>query len=226
MEEKYSEDVVRLLASWVDCTAGLDNAFNGEDPNEEARPLAAKQLRYYYANLAIANLLRANGHQDLAHPFIELAEVFYDTAHGIGHPLFTIEQRRKRGGQPDTSAVWRLRARICVAMKYLMAGGMTEDDAIQAASKYRTEFGRLLRPDSSGLPGSLSAWLKEFASDKAQQVALAIYKDGVDDIPKYQLGHTGVEAQREGTKRLKDAARLAADLPSKPKSKPNRHSDS
>jgi hypothetical protein len=222
MDEKYSEDVVRLLDTWVDCLAGLDKAFNADDPNEKARPLAAKQLRYVYASLAVVRLLHANGHRDLAHPFMELAEAFHDTADGIDHPLFAVEGGRKPGAQPDTSAVWRIRAIICVAMKYLMAGGKTDVEAIEAALQYCQEFERLLRPDSSGLRSSLGAWLKSFASDKAQQVALAVYKAGVADIPKYQLSHTGNETQQHGEKRLREAAELAAGLPSKP----NRHSDS
>jgi hypothetical protein len=107
-------------------------------------------------------------------------------------------------------------------MKYLMAGGKTEDEALKSALKYKAEYGRLTRPDSSGLRGSLSTWLKSFASDKAPSVALAVYKAGVADIPKYQLSHTGAETQQHGEKRLRDAATLAEDLPPKP----NRHSDS
>ena len=220
MDEKYPEDVVRLLDSWVDCIAGIDNAFNCHDPNEQARPLAARQLRYLHASLAVARLLQANGHKKLAHSFVELAEAFSDVAEGINHPLFALEQRRKPGAQPDTSDVWRIRANICVAMNYLMAGGKTEDEAIKAALKYKKEYERLTRADSSGVQTNLGTWLKSFASDKAPQVALAVFKAGVADIPQYQLSHTGKETQEHGEKRLRDAAALAADLPLKP----NRHS--
>jgi hypothetical protein len=222
MDEKYPEDIVRLLDTWVDCVAGLDKAFNADDPNEKARPLAGKQLRYFYASLAVARLLQANGHKELAHRFVELAEAFHDKAEGIDHPLFALEQGRRPGAQPDTSAVWRIRANICVAMKYLMAGGKTEVEAIKAALQYGKAFERLTRADSTGLLISLGTWLKSFASDKAPQVALTVYKDGVADITNYQLSHTGKETQEKGEKLLRGAAALAADLPSKP----NRHSDS
>ena len=220
MDEKYPQDIVRLLDTWVDCVAGLDKAFNADDPNEKVRPLAGKQLRYFYASLAVARLLQANGHKELAHRFVELAEAFHDKAEGIDHPLFALEQGRRPGAQPDTSDVWRIRANICVAMKYLMAGGKTEDEAIKAALKYRKEYERLTRVDSSGVRASLGTWLKSFASDKAPRVALAVFKAGVADIPQYQLSHTGKETQEHGEKRLRDAAALAADLPLKP----NRHS--
>jgi len=222
MDEKYSEDVVRLLDTWVDGVAGLDKAFNSDDPNEKARPLAAKQLRYFYASLAIVRLLHANGHKNLAHPFMELAEAFHDTAEGIDHPLFAVERGRKPGAQPDTSAVWRIRANICVAMKYLVAGGKTEKEAIEAALRYSKVFERLIRPDSAGLQSSLGSWLKSFANDKAPQVALTVYKDGVADISRYQLSHTGKETQECGEKQLAAAAALAGGFPRKP----NRHSDS
>jgi hypothetical protein len=196
----------------------IQQIFKNGEQDAQTRPVTAKQKQYMFANLAVAKLLHTIGKFDAVDPFFKLAEALQDLVEGKPHPLFKVEKAdkhaaTKRGRQFDTSEIWRVRAKLCVTIQYLFAGGMNQEEAVNlVVRKYRIQFQNLLRPGSD-LETSIPNWLKTFATDATtNEDALWTYKKGMLQIEEDKALVGGVMLQRYGANMIENTALLAAQV--------------
>jgi hypothetical protein len=203
---------LKFFVVWQAFADDLKEIFKNGDQDAQAQPVAERLDRYSRAILTLAKLLYAIGQRDLATHFHDLGESLHDRAEGRDPPLFKVE--KKRGRQPDTSEIWRLRTDLCVGIQYLIASGMERDKAITlVVRKYRTPLQKLLRPGSrsgSDLKRSIRAWLKEFEADTVSNVAQDIYKDGMQDLEQRKASVDATVPQQLGLKLIEKTAMRAA----------------
>jgi hypothetical protein len=182
------------------------------EQNAQTRPIAAKQKQYMLANLAAAKLLHSIGRPSLAEPFLLLAEALQDQ--------IDKGEATKRGRPFDTTETWRLRAYLCVGIRYLIASDMTQknsdvkqDDAITSVIReYRTQFQKLLRTRAA-LESSIRTWLKDFATDAiTNEVALWAYKEGMRQLEQeIKTPTNGTTTLRQQGKNLIKATAVLAN---------------
>ena len=194
----------------------LTRAFNEPDtePDAAARPLATEQGRYAIAILAVAALLKNLGQDESADKLHLLSEALQDLADGIRHPFFKIERPAKKGGRSkDTSAVWRIKASVCIGLEFLIASGMTPKDAIVEAMKdRRKKLAKLLRPGTAALKTSLESWRVSFADGSVtNERALDSYKLGISPLKLAQHDCPG-KLQQAGKDIIAKAAERASRL--------------
>jgi hypothetical protein len=184
---------------------------NDGEQDAQTRPIAAKQKQYMLANLAAAKLLHSIGRPSLAEPFLLLAEALQDQ---IDKGAAT-----KRGRPFDTTETWRLRAYLCVGIRYLIAGDTTQknsdekqDDATKCVvRKHGTQFQKLLRT-RAGLESSIRTWLKDFAMDAiTNEVALWAYKEGMRQLEQEIKTPTNGTTLKQQGKNLIQATAVLAD---------------
>jgi hypothetical protein len=193
----------------------LDRAFRDAPVEEAARPLATEQTRYVLANIALAKFLRKVGERDKADKFYQFAEALQDRVDGIRHPMFEIERPKGRVGRDrDTSAVWRVRASLCIGLEFMIAGGMDPEAAIALIVKqHHRKLAKLTRPGAD-LKRSIQTWRKSFANDAvSNNTALSIYKDGVKNLNFALSKHSGDDVRTAGERLVMLAAERSARLP-------------
>lgn len=183
-----------------------------------ARPVATRQTQYVLASMAVAALLRDVGERKLAANFHKLAEALQDVVDGIDHPLFRVEKvdrdaAGKRGRQYDTSETWRVRASLCVGIQFLMAGGLSQGNAVSfVIRQHRSQLVNLMRPGSD-LKGSLPTWIKSFATDAvSNDVALSSYKLGMKDLAALLDCRAPADIRKAGERLVASAAASAASI--------------
>lgn len=200
----YDETFFRAWETFADSIALL---FKAAESDETDRPIATAQTRYVLANMALADLFKRIGQVELADRFHLLAEALNDLVEGIPHSLFSIEQPAKAGRRPDTSSVWRVRANLVVGMEYLLASGLSVDDATKhVAKKHRSQLKKLQRPGAD-LQKSLATRIKSFAADEvSNDVALGAYKHGMKLLEDNKLSHPPLAIRRVGEKLVETAA--------------------
>jgi hypothetical protein len=201
-----------FFIAWESFLTEVTRAFEAEDTEGEDRPLSLQQIRYVHANMAIAKLLRDLGDRETASKFHLLAEAIHDLAEGNTHPLLKVE-KTKGGRQADISAVWRLRASVCISLKFMIAGGVTDQIAIESAAKrHRDKLSKLQRPGTD-LVSNLGGWLKKFsADDVSNEMALSAYREGMQLLTLYRAERTGDQIKKAGDDMLAKAADEAAAL--------------
>lgn len=203
-----------FFAAWEKFADEIVLVFQAASADLELRPIATAQSRYVLANMALAQLMKSIGQRDIADRFHFLAEALQDLVEGTPHPLFKIEATEsRRGRNPDVSAVWRIRANICIGIVFLMAGGMTEDNAIQHVAKtYKEALTKLLRPGAD-LKSSIKTWLKSFANDEIRNdVALSVYKTGMEQLEVFKSETTPNRILNVGVHLIEGAAEDAAEF--------------
>lgn len=202
-----------FFVAWEKLADQIKFSFQAAESEAESRPLATQQVRYVLANISIAYFLDEIGQGDLAAHFHFLAEAMNDLVDGIPHPLFKVEAPSKRGRQPDTSAIWRIRSTVCIGIEFLIAGGMSDDGAIQfVAKKHKKELASLLRPNAD-LKSSIKTWLKSFANDDVRnEVALSSYKQEAAHLETLRLKYTGDQIRGVGEHLVAKAAERASSL--------------
>jgi hypothetical protein len=213
-------DPKSALETFADEVQQIFNNGEQEKGEQDAKtgPIAAKQKQYMFANLAVSKLLYTIGKLDAADPFFKLAEALQDLVEGNPHPLFKVEKAdkdaaAKRGRQFDTTETWRVRAKLCVGIQYLIAGSVNQEEAVNlVVRKYGIQFQNLLRPGSD-LETSIPNWLKTFATDATtNEDALWTYKKGMLQIDEDKALVGGAMLQRYGAKMIEDTALLAAQV--------------
>jgi len=185
MVDPNDPELLAALKAFADEVQGI---FNNDELDAEG-PIAAKQKQYRYASLAVAKLLRTIGKRDAAEPFLSLADAWRDVAEEKIQPrLFKVEKvdkhaPAKRGRKTDPTEIWCIRACLCVGIRYLIASGVKEDEAVNfVVRNYRTQFQNLLRPKSD-LAKSIKSWLEQFATyADINEDALSIYKEGMRQL--------------------------------------------
>jgi hypothetical protein len=211
---------LKFFVVWQAFADDLKKIFKNGERDARTLPIAERQEQYMRAILGLAKLLFAIEQRDLGHHFQFLAEALYDLTEGISHPLFKVP--KKRGAPPDTSQIWRLRAYLCIGIQYLIASVMEQEKEKEKAinfvvRKYKTQFQRLVRPGSrpkTSLKSSIRAWLREFATDATNNVALEIYKDAMRDLEEMIKASIDVNRLREaGLKWIEQTAIQAAQVP-------------
>jgi hypothetical protein len=186
------------LGALVKLIAELELAFHGHDPQEAKRPIAARQLRYLHAMRAIGDMLKSVGYADLQYPFYELAEAFHDHTEGRYHPLLGMDDTVKlsRGAGFDRHELWRLRARLCAGILWLMEASKKrgvkdyEKDAIREAMRgHKPQLLKLARFGTESLEGAIGGWLKRFGAPTSKDNAFA--------VTLFRAEKKDVEAERE-----------------------------
>ncbi|CAN5194584.1 hypothetical protein BH10PSE11_BH10PSE11_08470 [soil metagenome] len=169
-----------FFVAWETFAESISNVFQAGAEDAILRPRATMQTRYVLASMAVAQLLKSIGQNKTAGHFHLLAEAMQDLVDGIDHPLFKIEGPGKPGRPPDSSSMWRERASVCIALEFLVAGGMDTEKAIEFVwKKHRVGLAKLQRTNTD-LKKSLGGWLKSFAMDEVtNDVALSSYKEGM-----------------------------------------------
>lgn len=203
-----------FFIAWERFAGDISRAFYEATDDAITRPLATQQARYTVAIIRVAELLTAVGEKEIANRFYVLAEALNDLVEGIPHPLFKVETpTNKRGRKPDTSAIWRIRSNVCIAIEFMKAGGMTEDDAIAQVSKaHKAALVNLLRPNTE-IKSSIKTWLKSFANDEVRnEVALSSYKHGVAPLSSLRLKFSGDQIRHVGEQLILDAAKWASSI--------------
>jgi hypothetical protein len=187
---------------WETFADRIGLVFKDEDPT------ATVQTRYLLANMAIADLLRDIGQEEIARHFHLFAEALEDLLSGIKHPLFKVGVAGKRGRQHDTSATWRNRAYLVLGLEYLIAAEMEPDAAVNfVCRQHRQKLAKLQRPGAK-LKSSLVGWRKQFANDEVtNEFALSAYKHGMAFLKSNREALTRVAIKNTGKKYL---ARVAA----------------
>jgi hypothetical protein len=216
MQNQDAQEVTRALEALVDFVAELNLAFNATDPRESDLPFAARQLRYFRAMRAVGNLLESIGQRQFKGRFYELAEALHELAIGRPHPLFQIEDSLKQGSgrRHDRPEFWRIRANLCVGLRYLVAGGATEDDAInQTLEKYEKELKKLQRPGTKDFKKAIAGWLISLKDrNVSNSVALSVFEGGMSDLASLRLRLTGAELKKMGEELIKRSAEKAEEL--------------
>jgi len=207
-----------FFAAWETFADQIKLVLRDGWPEAVEQPIATKQTQYVLANLAIAKLLEDVGQPEAAAPFHTLAEALQDVVEGISHPLFKVEKidihaPAKRGRQHDTSETWRGRSSLCIGIEFLIAGGLSQDEAVAfAIRKHRMQLIKLLRPGTD-LKSSLPTWLKTFATDGTNNdVALSGYKHGMKRLAQFRACRPQSDVRVFGEKLVASAAADAAKL--------------
>ncbi|MEY9153371.1 hypothetical protein [Bradyrhizobium japonicum] len=169
-------------------------AFERADQEDQSAP--QMQAAYSLASVAVMHLLTAIGEEELGHRFQALSEAFHDLRMGTVAPLFKPPTSSgKRGQKNDRSALWRVRAKVCMGVRLLEEGGLEQQDAIKHVLKYRKEFQRIQRTGSE-LSTAVKNWVKLFQTFAVSDAAASSdYKDFLNDIP-------GVRAHLSGDQRI------------------------
>jgi hypothetical protein len=207
----YSSD---FFVAWEKFASEIQRAFNAAADDVGLNPLSMQQVRYSVAIIRVAELLKAVGQKEISDHFYVLAEAMNDLVDGVPHPLFKAgSPSGKRGRKPDTGAVWRIRASVCVGIELLKVGGMDEDDAIKQTAKiHKKDLSRLLRPNAD-LNSSIKTWLKSFANDEIRnEVALSSYKRAMAPLPFLPLRFSGDQIRHAGEQWIKSAADWTSSL--------------
>lgn len=215
MDQERSIYTPEFFLAWEKMAGSMENAFRYVgDGFEDGRPLALQQTRYVLASMALAQLFKDLGQQEYAANFHVLAEGLQDLVDGIPHPLFKVERSARRGRQGNTSAVWRIQASLCIGLRFMMAGGAAQSDAVASViKKHKNSLKKLLRPGAE-LRTSISSWLKKFESDDvSNDVALSSYKTGISAIPDAKNKFSGEHLRLVGAKLVAAAAARADQLP-------------
>jgi hypothetical protein len=201
-----------LPAAWQALLDKLKSIFKNDGQDAQTRPIAETQDQYSRAILEFAELLYFRGQRDLATHFHLLGEALHDAAEGRNPPLLKVNKRR--GGQPDTNEIWRLRAHLCIGIQYLIASDLEQDKAVNlVVRKHRTQLQKLVRAGSrpkTDLKSSIRAWLKEFATDATDNVALDFYKDGMRDLDQVKASADANRLQQAGLGLIEKTAMRAA----------------
>jgi hypothetical protein len=211
-----------LLAAWQALLDKLKSIFKNDGQDAQTRPIAERQDQYSRAILEFAELLYFRGQRDLATHFHLLGEALHDAAEGRNPPLLKVNKRR--GGQPDTNEIWRLRAHLCIGIQYLIASYMEQDKAQDkdkaqdeavnlVVRKHGTQLQKLVRAGSrpkTDLKSSIHAWLREFATDATDNVALDFYKDGMRDLDQVKASADANRLQQAGLGLIEKTAMRAA----------------
>jgi hypothetical protein len=211
-DEELSLYQPEFFLAWETFVERIEEAFESEQvAAEEKRPLALQQTRYVLANMALATLFKNLGRQKTADKFHLLAEALEDVVGGVAHPLFKVETPTgKAGRRPDTSAVWRTRASVVLALEYILVGAGDADPILKdVAKRYRGQLASLQRPGTD-LKSSLRTWIKSFATDEVRnEVALSSYKDGMRMLEAAKAQYTNAQLKSVGEKLLTTAAKRA-----------------
>jgi hypothetical protein len=211
-DEELSLYQPEFFLAWETFVERIEEAFESEQvAAEEKRPLALQQTRYFLANMALATLFKTLGRQKTADKFHLLAEALEDVVGGVAHPLFKVETPTgKAGRRPDTSAVWRTRASVVLALEYILVGAGDADPILKdVAKRYRGQLASLQRPGTD-LKSSLRTWIKSFTTDEVRnEVALSSYKDGMRMLEAAKAQYTNAQLKSVGEKLLTTAAKRA-----------------
>jgi hypothetical protein len=224
-DRKLAEQV---LVAVVDLVTALDLAFNAADPREAERPIAARQLRYFRAMRAVGAFLKEVGKAHLQRRFYELAEALYARSEGHNHRLFEIDESAKqrpskprhpvelrRGRRPDGPDIWRLRANLCAGIRWLMAGGQRQEEAIQAAVKeHHKSLVKIQRSGTKDLAKAIEGWLTrlENPTPSDNQVAVAIFQNEIAHVEILRRNLSEAELRNMGKGRIEGTAFLASEL--------------
>ncbi|EAQ36916.1 hypothetical protein NB311A_07198 [Nitrobacter sp. Nb-311A] len=215
MNDEISMYAPKFFEAWERMVVSIENTFRYVgDSSEEERPRALQQSRYVLASLAVAQLFKDLDQRELASHFHILAEAMQDLVDGIPHPLFKVETQPRRGRHNNTSAVWRIQSSLCVGIRFMIAGGVTEDEAVSfVMKKHKNSFKKLLRP-GAGLRSSINSWLKKFETeDVSNDIALNAYKIGISRVPEAMDKFPGEHLRAAAEKMVADAATRANQLP-------------
>ena len=213
---------LKFFAAWQAFADDIKQIFNNGEQDAQTRPISERQDQYARAILTLAKLLEAIGQRDVANHFQLLGEALHDAAEGRNPPLLKVE--KKRGGQPDTNEIWRLRAHLCIGIQYLIASDLEQDKARDkdkaqdkavnlVVRKHRTQLQNLVRAGSrpkTDLKSSIRAWLKEFATDATDNVALDFYKDGMRDLDQIKASADVNGLRQAGLRLIEKTAMRAA----------------
>jgi hypothetical protein len=217
-DEDTSGDPPKLPAAWETFIAQLTSAFppilSEKRSALDTSPTATEQARYVHAIMAVAELLYTLGERNLFERFHFLAEAFQDISDGIPHPLFQIETRAGRPGRrPDISAIWQIRANICVGLEFMAAGGMDADKVIaQIWKQHRKELKQLGRANAD-IRASLRNWRKKFANEEiTNEFALDAYREGIAQLNLARADYSGEKLIQVGERHIATALRRLARL--------------
>jgi hypothetical protein len=202
-------DGPKFFPAWETFVDRLELILRDGGPEAVERP----QNQYVLANLnlTVAKLLRDVGQPEAAAHFHTQGEALQDVADGVSHPLFHVPA--KPGRQPDTSQTWCCRSLLCIGIEFLMAGGLSQEEAVAfVLRKHRKQLIKLLRPGVH-LESSLPTWLKTFATDSiSNDVALFGYKRGMKWLAEFRARQPQSAVRAYGEKLVADAAADAAKL--------------
>jgi hypothetical protein len=222
------EQAVRALEALVGLVAELNLAFGAQDSQEAKRPVAARQLRYVFAMRAIGTFLKGIGEAHLQLRFFELAEALHGLSKGYHHRLFEIDESAKRkpakprhplelrrGRRPDGPNLWRLRANLCIGIRWLVASGKdlrtAIDDTIEVHNK---SLVKLKRPGTKYLAKAIEAWLTDFENPTPSddQVAVAMFQEGIAELEALRPHMAQSELQGMAKRLIEGTALRASEL--------------
>jgi hypothetical protein len=222
------KQVERILEAWADLVAEMDLSFNGQVPQEAERPLATTQLRYFRSMRAIGTFLKATGQARLQFPFYELAEAFYSISQGHRCRIFEIDESAKprpsqpqnpeelrRGRRPDGPNIWRLRANLCAGIRWLMAGGKSQQEAINAVVKdHHKSLVKIQRSGTRDLAKAIEAWLTRLENPvpSDDSVAVALFQDEIAHLKALRVNLSQAELTSMGKGLIKGTALRASKL--------------
>jgi hypothetical protein len=178
----YDSDFFR---SWEKFGERVNTIFDRPAPPEQKlQGMAEVQRKLALGCLAVRNLLEDSGESAASKQFFQLATAFQDLVDGIPNRMFEAVSKGKKGGRPpDSTAVWRIRGRVCFALQALIASGM-DDKRVRAdaVKKHGAQLSKLLRTKAS-LKSSLENWQSAFADGAVRNVvALSFYQHDMETL--------------------------------------------
>jgi hypothetical protein len=211
------EQAERALEAMIGLVAELNLAFGGQNSQAAQRPIAATQLRYFFAMRAIGTFLKEIGQAHLQHRFFELAEALHGLSIGHSFPLLEMEEsvKPRRGSRVDRPDIWRLRAGLCVGIRWVIKGGQTREETIRkTVRKHRRQLSKIERPGTKDLGKAIDAWLTRFENptETDDTVAVALFKDGVAQLAALSRDFANAALKDWGEKLIAGAALHASEL--------------
>jgi hypothetical protein len=153
-------------------------------PEQERRGVAEVQRKFALGCMAVKDLLEDSGEFAASKQFFQLATAFQDLVDGIPNRMFAAVPKKRKGGRhPDSTAVWRIRGRVCFALEALIASGIDDKRVrAEAVKKYGVKLSKLLRTKAS-LKSSLKNWQSAFADGAVRNViALSFYQRDIEGL--------------------------------------------
>jgi hypothetical protein len=222
------EQVLRSLEAMVGLVAELNLAFGAQDSQEAERPIAARQLRYAFALRAIGTFLKEIGQAHLQLRLFELAEALVGRTRGHHHRLFEVDESAKRkpakprhplelrrGRRPDGPNLWRLRANLCIGIRWLVASGEDLKKAIaDTVTDHNKNLVKIERPGTKNLAKAIEAWLTDFENPTPSDdpVAVGMFQAGIAELEALRPHMAQSELQGMAKRLIDGTALLASEL--------------
>lgn len=172
---------------------------------DKLRTLAEKRrARYINILLVFADLvIPENG--AWAEEIAELASALGDLDDGRVHDFLT--PKDFLGRAPEQSNVWRLRARVCLALQAFVECGTPREDAAEHIEESYPSLKPLLDKKSRRLRQAIMAWDYAFRNGQVKsQEAMRSYTAGANSLKQFRLEHTDEEVRRKAEALLHQAA--------------------